>query len=54
MNILEKIIEYKHSEVKERARITPLERIQDSQRLYSVRDFCGALKNDGIRIIAEM
>ena len=54
MNILEKIIEYKHSEVKERARITPLERIQDSQRLYSVRDFCGALKNDGIRIIAEI
>ena len=54
MNILEEIIEFKNSEVKERARITPLERIQDSQRLYSVRDFNVALKSDGIQIIAEI
>ena len=54
MNILKEIIEFKHSEIKERARITPLERIQDSQRLYSVRDFIGALKSDGIQIIAEI
>ena len=54
MNILEEIIEFKNSEVKERARITPLERIQDSQRLYSVRDFIGALKSDDIQIIAEI
>jgi len=54
MNILKEIIEFKHSEIKERARITPLERIQDSQRLYSVRDFIGALKSDDIQIIAEI
>ena len=54
MNILKEIIEFKHSEIKERARITPLERIQDSQRLYSIRDFYGALANEGIQIIAEI
>ena len=54
MNILKEIIEFKHSEIKERARITPLERIQGSQRLYAVRDFIGALKSDGIQIIAEI
>ena len=54
MNILEEIIRFKHLEVKERARITPLERIQDSQRLYCVRDFHGALNSDGIQIIAEI
>ena len=54
MNILEKIIEFKKLEVDECSRITPLERIKDSQRLYSIRDFCGALKNDGIQIIAEI
>ncbi|SVC36777.1 uncharacterized protein METZ01_LOCUS289631 [marine metagenome] len=31
-----------------------MERIQDSQRLYAVRDFIGALKSDGIQIIAEI
>ena len=54
MNILNEIIEFKHSEIKERAKITPLERIKDSQRLYSVRDFIGALKSDRIQIIAEI
>ena len=54
MNILEEIIEFKRSEVEERVKITPLERIQDSQRLYSVRDFKGALKCDDIQIIAEI
>ncbi len=54
MNILEKIIEFKRSEVEKRAKITPLERIQDSQRLYTVRDFCSPLKNEGIQIIAEI
>ena len=54
MNILEEIIEYKKIEVKERSRITPLERIQDSQRLYSVRDFNSALQSNSIQIIAEI
>ena len=54
MNILEKIIEHKHAEIQERSRITPLERIQKSQRLYSVRNFNNALKNEGIQIIAEI
>ena len=54
MNILKEIIEFKLSEVKELSRITPLERIQDSQRLYSIRDFYGALANEGIQIIAEI
>ncbi len=54
MNILEKIIEFKRSEVEKRAKITPLDRIKDSQRLYSVRDFCSPLKNEGIQIIAEI
>jgi len=54
MNILEKIIEFKRSEVEKRTKITPLDRIQDSQRLYSVRDFCSPLKNEGIQIIAEI
>ena len=54
MSILKDIIEYKHSEVAERARITPLERIQDSQRLYSVRNFIEELKSEGLQIIAEI
>ena len=54
MNILEKIIEYKRSEVEKRSKIISLERIQGSQRLYSVRDFCGTLTNEGISIIAEI
>ncbi len=54
MNILQKIVEYKQLEVEKRAKITPQKRIQESQRLYSVRDFCGALKNDSIQIIAEI
>ena len=54
MNILEKIIEHKHAEIQERSRITPLERIQKSQRLYSVRNFNNTLKNEGIQIIAEI
>ena len=54
MNILEKIIEHKHAEIQERSLITPLERIQKSQRLYSVRNFNNALKNEGIQIIAEI
>ena len=54
MNILKEIIEYKKLEVEERSKITPIERIKDSQRLYSIRDFNGKLKNDGIQIIAEI
>jgi len=54
MNILEEIIEFKNIEVEQRAKITPLERIQDSQRLYSIRDFLGALKSTSIQIIAEI
>ena len=54
MNILEKIIEYKLAEIEKCAKITPLERIQDSQRLYSVRDFCGALINKDVPAYALM
>jgi len=54
VNILQKIIEYKHLEVEKRSKITPLKRIQDSQRLYSVRDFYGALTKEGVQIIAEI
>ena len=54
MSILKEIIEHKRLEIKECAKITPLERIKDSQRLYSIRDFCGPLKNDGVQIIAEI
>ena len=54
MNILKEIIEFKYLEIEQRAKITPLERIQDSQRLYSMRDFVGALKSDSIQIIAEI
>ena len=54
MNILDKIINDKKIEVEERSRITPIERIKDSQRLYSIRDFNGKLKNKGLQIIAEI
>ena len=42
MNILEKIIQHKKEEDKEKSRLTPLVRIQDSQRLFSIRDFNSA------------
>ncbi len=54
MNVLDKIINDKKLEVEERSRITPIERIKDSQRLYSIRDFNGKLKNKGLQIIAEI
>ena len=41
MNILDKIINNKKLEIEERSKITPMERIKDSQRLYSIRDFNG-------------
>ena len=40
--------------MRERSRITPLERNQDSQRLYSVRNFRNALYADNVQIIAEI
>jgi len=54
MNILEKIILHKQEEVKERSRVTPIERIKGSQRLYAIRDFKSALARDGVQIIAEI
>jgi len=54
MNILEKIIQHKTEEVKEKSRITPIERIKGSQRLYAIRDFKTALSVAGIQIIAEI
>ena len=54
MNILEKIVKDKELEVEERAKIVPLERIKDSQRLFSVRDFEGQLKKNTIQVIAEI
>ena len=54
MNILEKIILHKQEEVKERSRVTPIERIKGSQRLYAIRDFKSALTQEGVSIIAEI
>jgi len=54
MNLLEKIILHKQEEVKERSRVTPIERIKGSQRLYAIRDFKSALARDGVQIIAEI
>ena len=54
MNILEKIIQHKQEEVKERSKVTPLERIQDSQRLFAIRDFYSALQKEDIQVIAEI
>jgi len=54
MNILEKIILNKQEEVKERSRVTPIERIKGSQRLYAIRDFKSALARYGVQIIAEI
>ena len=54
MNILEKIIQHKKEEVKEKSRLTPLERIQDSQRLFAIRDFNSALSQNKMQIIAEI
>lgn len=54
MNILEKIILHKQEEVKERSRVTPIERIKGSQRLYAIRDLKSVLARDGVQIIAEI
>ena len=54
MNILQEIVELKKNELKEKSKIIPLNRIQTSQRLYSVRNFYGALRADAIQIIAEI
>ena len=54
MNILEKIIEHKKVEIEERSKIISLDRIKDSQRLFSIRDFSGQLKKKKIQIIAEI
>jgi indole-3-glycerol phosphate synthase len=54
MNILEKIIDSKRHEVVEKSKIIPIERLKDSQRLYTIRDFKQSLKSDKIDIIAEI
>jgi len=54
MNILEKIIASKRHEVVEKSKIIPIERLKDSQRLYTIRDFKQSLKSDKIDIIAEI
>ena len=54
MNILEKIIDSKRQEVAEKTKIIPIERLQDSQRLYKIRDFKQSLQNNHIDIIAEI
>jgi len=54
MNILEKIIQHKEEEVKEKSRLTPLDRIKNSQRLFAIRDFNFALCQNKIQIIAEI
>jgi indole-3-glycerol phosphate synthase len=54
VNILEKIIKHKKEEVRERSKVTPIERIKGSQRLYAIRDFKSALTLEGVSIIAEI
>ena len=54
MNILEKIVENKKLEVEERSKIISLDRMKDSQRLFSIRDFSGQLKKKKIQVIAEI
>ena len=54
MNILEKIINSKKQEIAEKAKIIPIERLKDSQRLYAIRDFKQSLQNNHIDIIAEI
>ena len=54
MNILQEILDLKKTELEEKSKVIPLERIQDSQRLYSVRNFYDALCSDSIQIIAEI
>ncbi|MEE2858718.1 MAG: indole-3-glycerol phosphate synthase TrpC [Candidatus Neomarinimicrobiota bacterium] len=54
MNILEKIIENKKLEVEERSKIVSLDRMRDSQRLSSIRNFSSQLKKKEIQIIAEI
>ena len=54
MNILQEIIEFKKNELQEKSRIIPLERIKDSQRLYSVRNFYDALHVKNMQVIAEI
>ena len=54
MNILDKIIQHKKEEIRERSKVTPIERIRGSQRLYGIRDFKSALTREGVSIIAEI
>ena len=54
MNILEKIINSKKQEIAQKAKIIPIERLKDSQRLYAIRDFKQSLENNHIDIIAEI
>jgi len=54
MNILKEIIDSKIQEVAEKTKIIPIERLQDSQRLYKIRDFKQSLQNNHIDIIAEI
>ena len=54
MNILEKIIEHKQQEVKAQSMIIPIDRLKDSQRLFTIRDFKQALQGDDIQIVAEI
>ena len=54
MNILEKIINSKRREVDEKLKIIPIERLQDSQRLYEIRDFKKSLKNDRLDIFERL
>jgi indole-3-glycerol phosphate synthase len=54
MNILEKIIDCKREEVSEKTKIIPVERFQDSQRLYAIRNFKQSLQNNHMDIISEI
>ena len=54
MNILDKIVEHKKFEIEKRKKITPLERIKDSQRNFTIRNFPRSLSSKQIDIIAEI
>ncbi|MBC8196637.1 MAG: indole-3-glycerol phosphate synthase TrpC [Candidatus Marinimicrobia bacterium] len=54
MNILDKIIEKKQTEIEIASKINPIEQLKETQRLFKIRDFKNSLISNDISIIAEI
>jgi len=54
MSILNKIINHKKSELEIISKITPIEQLKSSQRLFQIRDFKSTFLQESISIIAEI